>query len=59
MFIIIICRYPIENKRYIFMFHDGAQAIEGKNYLLHHPEVARVTLEGQTYYPSLKVITYR
>lgn len=51
---ITVERYPIENKRYIFMFHDGAQAIEGKNYLLHHSEVAHVTLEGQTYYPSLK-----
>lgn len=40
------------------MFHDGAQAIEGKNYLLHHSEVAHVTLEGQTYYPSLKVTIY-
>lgn len=40
------------------MFHDGAQAIEGKNYLLHHPEVAHITLEGQTYYSSLKVTTY-
>lgn len=39
------------------MFHDGSQAIEGKNYLLQQDEVAQVTLEGQTYYPSLKVIT--
>ncbi|KYM79394.1 LDLR chaperone boca [Atta colombica] len=47
-------RYPIENKRFIFMFHDGAQAIEGKNYLLQQPEVAHVTIDGQSYYPSLK-----
>ncbi|TGZ32291.1 LDLR chaperone boca [Temnothorax longispinosus] len=51
---ITVERYPIENKRYIFMFHDGSQALEGKNYLLQHPEVAHVTIEGQTYYPSLK-----
>ncbi|XP_077279555.1 LDLR chaperone boca [Temnothorax americanus] len=51
---ITVERYPIENKRYIFMFHDGSHALEGKNYLLRHPEVARVTIEGQTYYPSLK-----
>ncbi|EGI66267.1 PREDICTED: LDLR chaperone boca [Acromyrmex echinatior] len=51
---IIMERYPIENKRFIFMFHDGAQAVEGKNYLLQHPEVAHVTIDGQSYYPSLK-----
>ncbi|KYN12707.1 LDLR chaperone boca [Trachymyrmex cornetzi] len=47
-------RYPIENKRFIFMFHDGAQAIEGKNYLLQQPEVGHVTIDGQSYYPLLK-----
>ncbi|XP_011874474.1 PREDICTED: LDLR chaperone boca [Vollenhovia emeryi] len=51
---ITIERYPIENKRYIFMFHDGAQALEGKDYLLQHPEVAFITIEGRKYYPSLK-----
>jgi len=51
---ITVERYPIENKRYIFMFHDGSQALEGRDYLLQHPEVAHVTLEGQTYYPSLE-----
>lgn len=51
---ITVERYPIENKRYIFMFHDGSHAVEGKNYLLQHPEVAYVTIEGQSYYPSLK-----
>jgi len=51
---ITVERYPIENKRYIFMFHDGSQAIEGKNYLLQHPEVAGITIDGQSYYPPLK-----
>lgn len=37
------------------MFHDGAQALEGKDWLLQHPEVTYVTLDGQSYYPSLKV----
>jgi len=55
---ITVERYPIENKRYIFMFHDGSLALEGKNYLLQHPEVAYVTLDGQTYYPSLKGQTF-
>ncbi|KYN05188.1 PREDICTED: LDLR chaperone boca [Cyphomyrmex costatus] len=50
---ITIERYPIENKRYIFMFHDGAHAIEGKNYLLQHSEVAFITIDGQSYYPPL------
>ncbi|XP_012540400.1 LDLR chaperone boca [Monomorium pharaonis] len=50
---ITVERYPIENKRYIFMFHDGAQAIESKNYLLQQPEIAHITIEGQTYYPPL------
>lgn len=39
------------------MFHDGAHAIDGKNYLLQHPEVASVTIDGQSYYPSLKEVT--
>jgi len=39
------------------MFHDGAQAIEGKNYLLQQPEVAHVTIDGQSYYPPLKEVT--
>lgn len=51
---IIAERYPIENKRYIFMFHDGSQAIEGKNFFLQQPEVAHVTVEGQTFYPPQK-----
>ncbi|KAL0129307.1 hypothetical protein PUN28_004185 [Cardiocondyla obscurior] len=51
---ITVERYPIENKRYIFMFHDGSQAVVGKNYLLEQPEVAFVTVEGQSYYPPQK-----
>ncbi|XP_011635308.1 LDLR chaperone boca [Pogonomyrmex barbatus] len=51
---ITVERYPIENNRYIFMFHDGSQAIEGKNYLLQHSEITQITVDGQSYYPRLK-----
>lgn len=39
------------------MFHDGSLALEGKDYLLQHPEVAQVTVEGQTYFPPPKKVT--
>ncbi|XP_011157198.1 LDLR chaperone boca [Solenopsis invicta] len=49
---ITVERYPIENKRYIFMFHDGAQAVEGKNFLLQQSEIESITIDGQTYHPK-------
>ncbi|EZA47356.1 hypothetical protein DMN91_007348 [Ooceraea biroi] len=47
---IIAERYPIDTKRSIFMFHEGSQAVDAKNYLLEQPELSHLTLEGQTYY---------
>lgn len=47
---IIAERYPIDPKRSVFLFREGSQAIDAKNYLLEQPELSHVTLEGQTYY---------
>jgi len=47
---IIYYRYPINTKRSIFMFHEGSQTVDAKNYLLEQPELSHLTLEGQTYY---------
>ncbi|KAJ8664254.1 hypothetical protein QAD02_005916 [Eretmocerus hayati] len=47
---IIAERYPIDKNRAIFMFKDGAQAVDAKNYIIEQPECAHVTLEGQNYY---------
>ncbi|KAK0161561.1 hypothetical protein PV327_010020 [Microctonus hyperodae] len=47
---IIAERYPIEAKRAVFMFREGSQAVDGKNFFINQPELERVTLEGQTYY---------
>ncbi|XP_066591778.1 LDLR chaperone boca isoform X2 [Prorops nasuta] len=57
---IIAERYPIESKRAIFMFREGSQAIDAKNYLLQQPELSHVMLEGQTYYrdPAKKPINH-
>lgn len=46
---IIVERYPIEDRRSIFMFREGSQAVEAKNYLIAQKELQLVTLEGQTY----------
>lgn len=47
---IIAERYPIETKRAVFMFREGSQAVDAKNFLIEQPELEHVTLEGQTYY---------
>lgn len=44
-----ICRYPIEDRRAIYMFTEGSQAIDAKNYLIDQPELSHITLEGQTF----------
>jgi len=49
---IVAERYPIEPKRSVFMFREGSQAADAKNYLLDQPEIGHVTLEGQTYGPN-------
>nr|XP_034187919.1 LDLR chaperone boca [Osmia lignaria] len=51
---IIAERYPIDKKRSIFLFREGSQAIDAKNFLLQQPELSHVTLEGQTYYRDPK-----
>ena len=51
---IIAERYPIDKKRSIFLFREGSQAIDAKNFLLQQPELSHVTLEGQSYYRDPK-----
>ena len=47
---IIAERYPIDTKRSVFLFREGSQAVDAKNFLLQQPELSHVTLEGQIYY---------
>ncbi|XP_033339299.2 LDLR chaperone boca [Megalopta genalis] len=47
---IIAERYLIDQKRCVFLFREGSQAVDAKNYLLQQPELSHVTLEGQVYY---------
>lgn len=47
---IIAERYPIDPKRSVFLFREGSQAVDAKNFLLQQPELSHVTLEGQIYY---------
>lgn len=47
---IIAERYPIDERRCVFLFREGSQAVDAKNYLLEQPELSHVTLEGQTFY---------
>ncbi|KOC68414.1 LDLR chaperone boca [Habropoda laboriosa] len=51
---IIAERYPIDEKRSVFLFREGSQAVDAKNYLLQQPELSHVTLEGQTYFRDPK-----
>ncbi|XP_008560981.1 LDLR chaperone boca [Microplitis demolitor] len=46
---IIAERYPIEPKRAVFMFREGSQAVDAKNFLIDQPELEHVTLEGRIY----------
>ncbi|XP_011303565.1 LDLR chaperone boca [Fopius arisanus] len=46
---IVAERYPIESKRSIFMFREGSQAVDAKNYLIDQPELKHVTLEGNNF----------
>ncbi|CAI4232746.1 unnamed protein product [Auanema sp. JU1783] len=39
--------FTVDDDRVIFMFKDGAQAFEGKDYLLKQPHVREITLEGK------------
>ncbi|KZC15075.1 PREDICTED: LDLR chaperone boca [Dufourea novaeangliae] len=47
---IIAERYPTDPKRSVFLFREGSQAVDAKNFLLQQPELSHVILEGQTYY---------
>ncbi|XP_033195853.2 LDLR chaperone boca [Bombus vancouverensis nearcticus] len=51
---IIAERYPIDQKRSVFLFHEGSQAVDAKNFFLEQPELSHVTLEGQTYFKDPK-----
>jgi len=42
-------RYVIDDARAIFLFHDGAQAWDAKDYLIEQERVKEVTLEGQVH----------
>lgn len=41
--------YVIEENRAIFLFHDGAQAWDAKEFLVEQDLVKELTLEGQTH----------
>ncbi|PIO75778.1 hypothetical protein TELCIR_02163 [Teladorsagia circumcincta] len=41
--------FLIDDDRAIFMFPDGSQAFEAKDFLLKQAEVTEITLEGQQY----------
>lgn len=46
----IICQvFLIDDDRAIFMFPDGSQAFEAKDFLLQQDEVTEVSMEGQQY----------
>ncbi|CAG7785499.1 unnamed protein product [Allacma fusca] len=42
-------RYVIEDNRAIFMFNDGSQAWDAKEFLLEQEGLLSITLEGQTH----------
>nr|CDJ80553.1 Mesoderm development candidate 2 domain containing protein [Haemonchus contortus] len=42
--------FLIDDDRAIFMFPDGSQAFEAKDFLLKQIEVTEITLEGQQYF---------
>jgi len=48
-------RYVIEETRAIFLFHDGSQAWDAKDFLLEQEQVKDISLEGQVY-PGKKSI---
>ncbi|GBL83441.1 hypothetical protein AVEN_115758-1, partial [Araneus ventricosus] len=42
--------YPIGENRVIFMFKDGSQAWEAKDFLVEQKRVEVVTIENKEYY---------
>lgn len=49
MLIITYFRYLIEDDRAIFMYKDGAQAWEAKDYLVQQERCESVTIESKVY----------
>ncbi|XP_034945267.1 LDLR chaperone boca [Chelonus insularis] len=47
---IVAERYPIEPRRAIFMFKEGSQVVDAKNYLIDQPELELVTVGSQQFY---------
>lgn len=43
-------RYPLDDNRAIFMFKDGSQAWEAKDFLIEQKELEEVTIENKPYY---------
>lgn len=41
--------FVIEDNRAIFMFSDGSQAWDAKDFLLKQPQVSEVSLEGRQF----------
>lgn len=52
LFKLIFCldRYPIGQDRVIFMFKDGSQAWEAKDFLIEQERMELVTIENKEYY---------
>lgn len=40
--------YPIEDSRILFMFKEGSQAFEARNFIIKQKECIEVTLEGKS-----------
>lgn len=45
----VFCRYLIQDDRAIFLFKDGAQAWDAKNYLVEQEKCAQVVIESKAY----------
>lgn len=46
---LIVCRYLIADDRAIFMFRDGAQAWDAKDFLIEQERCQEVTIENKQY----------
>ena len=43
-------RYPLDDNRAIYMFKDGSQAWDAKDFLIEQKELEEVTIENKPYY---------
>lgn len=48
-FQLVSCRYLIGDDRAIFLFKDGAQAWDAKNFLVEQEKCAQVVIESKAY----------